>query len=199
MGRQRLMRWLVVLVVPTMMLVASCASKSGQPGPDGAATSQQMTEEEAARVAAEEKAQQEEQARIESERIAAEEAAEEQRMMEVKKQAKAAFVNRNIHYSFDSFALSPEARAILDDKVEWLRSNPSAMVTVEGHCDERGTREYNLALGDRRAKSAKKYLVDSGIAGSRIATISYGEERPLENSKSEMAWAKNRRAQFVIR
>ena len=83
-------------------------------------------------------------------------------------------------------------------KAEWMRENPNATVTIEGHCDERGTNEYNLALGDRRAESAKAFLTDLGIDSSRLTTISYGEERPVDPRSDEEAWAKNRRAHFVV-
>jgi peptidoglycan-associated lipoprotein len=83
-------------------------------------------------------------------------------------------------------------------KAAWLRANPNAAVTIEGHCDERGTNEYNLALGDRRADSAKSYLVDLGIAASRLTTVSYGEERPVCSQQNEECWSKNRRAHFVV-
>ena len=83
-------------------------------------------------------------------------------------------------------------------KAAWLRANANVTVTIEGHCDERGTNEYNLALGDRRADSAKAFLVDLGIAASRLTTISYGEERPLCTQKTEECWAKNRRDHFVL-
>lgn len=109
------------------------------------------------------------------------------------------FLNQHVHFAYDSFALSSQAESILDNKALWLRANPNVQFTVEGHCDERGTEEYNLALGDRRANVVKKYLVDSGIDSRRIRTISYGEERPLDGAHNERAWAKNRRAQFIIR
>ena len=80
----------------------------------------------------------------------------------------------------------------------WLRENSGVTVTIEGHCDERGTNEYNLALGDRRADSAKAFLVDLGIAASRLTTISYGEERPLCMQQDEECWSKNRRGHFVV-
>jgi peptidoglycan-associated lipoprotein len=83
-------------------------------------------------------------------------------------------------------------------KAQWMRENPDATVTIEGHADERGTNEYNLALGDRRADSAKGFLVNLGISGSRLTTISYGEERPVCTQGSEECWAKNRRGNFVI-
>ena len=83
-------------------------------------------------------------------------------------------------------------------KAEWLINNSDVAVTIEGHCDERGTNEYNLALGERRAASAKTFLMDLGIAGSRLNTISYGEERPVDPGHNEEAWAKNRRGHFTI-
>ena len=108
------------------------------------------------------------------------------------------FENEDIHFEFDSIRLTPQAQEILTKKAEWLKSNPNATITIEGHCDERGTNEYNLALGDGRARAAKKFLVDLGISPSRIKTVSYGEERPIDAAMTEAAWAKNRRAHFVI-
>lgn len=109
------------------------------------------------------------------------------------------FVNRNIYFEFDSAALSSNAQRVLTDKADYLRTNPDLMITIEGHCDERGTEEYNMALGDLRAKSAKQYLLDMGIPADRLNTITYGEERPMAHSRDEASWAKNRRAQFVIK
>jgi peptidoglycan-associated lipoprotein len=102
-----------------------------------------------------------------------------------------------IHFEFDSFALSDAAKQTLNQNAEWLKANPTAKVTVEGHCDERGSDTYNLALGENRAKAAKNYLVTLGIAEDRINLISYGEEKPLDPASNEDAWAKNRRAEFV--
>lgn len=109
------------------------------------------------------------------------------------------FYNQDIHFSFDDYSLSVEARNILKDKAQWMKENPEVSIIIEGHCDERGTSEYNLALGDRRAQSAKSFLVDIGINEKRIRTISYGEERPLDPESNESAWAKNRRAHFISR
>jgi len=86
----------------------------------------------------------------------------------------------------------------LKKKAQGLKDNPAARVTIEGHCDNRGTNEYNLALGDRRAHSAQVFLIDLGIAESRVQTISFGEERPIDTADNEAAWAQNRRAHFVI-
>jgi peptidoglycan-associated lipoprotein len=104
----------------------------------------------------------------------------------------------NIYYEFDKSTLTPMAQDTLMRHAAWLRENADATVTIEGHCDERGTNEYNLALGDRRADSAKAFLVDLGIASSRLTTISYGEERPLCMQQDEECWAKNRRGHFVV-
>lgn len=106
---------------------------------------------------------------------------------------------QDIHFDFDDFSLKPAARETLRGIAEWMLQNPSTQVLVEGHCDERGTTEYNLALGERRANSAEKYLVQLGVARSRITTISYGEEKPLDPGHTEEAWAKNRRGHFLIR
>ena len=107
-------------------------------------------------------------------------------------------MQEDIYYEFDKSTLTPTAQENLLRKAEWLRENPNAAVTIEGHCDERGTNEYNLALGDRRAESAKAFLTDLGIDPSRLTTISYGEERPVDPRSNEEAWAKNRRAHFAV-
>jgi peptidoglycan-associated lipoprotein len=107
-------------------------------------------------------------------------------------------MQEDIHFEFDKSTLTPAAQDNLMKKAEWLKENPDATVTIEGHADDRGTNEYNLALGERRAESAKNFLVDLGIAPSRMTTISYGEERPLCPQQTEECWAKNRRDHFVI-
>ena len=104
----------------------------------------------------------------------------------------------NIYFEFDKSTLTPMAQDTLMRHAAWLRENADVTVTIEGHCDDRGTNEYNLALGDRRADSAKAFLVDLGIASSRLTTISYGEERPLCMQQTEECWAKNRRGHFVV-
>lgn len=106
------------------------------------------------------------------------------------------FVNEDIFFEFDSSALTPEAEAILGEKAQWMRANPGLTVVIEGHCDSRGTNEYNIALGERRAESVKNYMMSLGIGGERMRTISYGEERPLAAGDDEAAWASNRRAHF---
>ncbi|MBL0715730.1 MAG: peptidoglycan-associated lipoprotein Pal [Desulfosarcina sp.] len=106
------------------------------------------------------------------------------------------FINEDIFFEFDSSALSAGAEAILRAKAEWMRRNPSLAIVIEGHCDNRGTTEYNLALGERRAEGVKTFLGDLGVPDIRIRTISYGEERPLAPGNDESAWGKNRRAHF---
>ncbi len=103
-----------------------------------------------------------------------------------------------VNFDFDKSDLNVEARAILSDNARKLEQNPEAYIRLEGHCDERGTVEYNLALGERRARSARDYLVNYGINPGRITIISYGKERPIDPGHNETAWGQNRRAEFVI-
>lgn len=102
------------------------------------------------------------------------------------------------YFPYDSYKLTGAARTAIQANADWLKANPSASVQVEGHCDERGTTEYNLALGERRANAAMDYLVKLGVERSRLSTISYGEERPSVQGSDESAWSKNRRAEFVV-
>lgn len=108
------------------------------------------------------------------------------------------FENQDVLFEFDSAVLSSTAQEILRGKARWLKANPDVAVIIEGHCDDRGTNEYNLALGERRARAALDFLASLGIDPSRLSTVSYGEERPLINDTSEGARARNRRAHFVI-
>jgi peptidoglycan-associated lipoprotein len=112
--------------------------------------------------------------------------------------ARAAAFARPIHFALDRSDLTAEATQLLDEKLVILRANPRLEIQIEGHCDERGPDEYNLALGNRRAAAAKRYLVEHGIADARVAIISYGEERPADPGHSEEAWARNRRAEFGV-
>lgn len=104
----------------------------------------------------------------------------------------------DVYFDFDSAALSDEALALLARHARWLSQQPDAKVTIEGHCDQRGTVEYNLALGDQRAQAVREYLVGLGVAEARLRAVSFGKERPLDPEMSESAWAKNRRAHFVV-
>jgi peptidoglycan-associated lipoprotein len=108
-------------------------------------------------------------------------------------------VGDRVQFGYDAFDLSADARSVLERQAAWLKSNSGVNVVVEGHCDERGTREYNLALGARRASSVKNYLVALGVADSRISTISYGKERPIAFGSIASDWAINRRGVTVVK
>ena len=182
----------LVLIVPGLMLATSCAKKKIESEP-GVVTIEEEPVTEGV-TADDERARRR--------------ALEEQRISEerLREQAKARreraeleeFQNEHIYFEFDKSRLLPESKEILRNKAKWLMAHPDVSVIIEGHCDERGTSEYNMALGDRRAQSAKSYLVDLEIGSRRLMTISYGEERPLDPGHNERAWAKNRRDQFVI-
>ena len=182
--------WIILalaFIIPGLLFTVSCGKKAVK---DDAALAKQAEDEAAmkAREAAEKTRQEE---------LAQQRAIEEERLKEGA-ELKDMFLNDDIYFEFDSSTLTPEAQLILKKKAEWLQNNPEAMSTIEGHCDDRGTNEYNLALGDRRATSAKTFLVDLGISASRLTTISYGEERPADPGQNEEAWEKNRRCRFNI-
>jgi peptidoglycan-associated lipoprotein len=107
-------------------------------------------------------------------------------------------VGDTVHFDYDKYDILETDRAVLQRQAQWLGRYPSVRVTVEGHCDERGTREYNLALGARRANAVKEYLVSLGVSGGRLETISYGKERPMCTESSESCWAQNRRGVTTI-
>ena len=179
--------WIIlalVFVIPGLLFTVSCAKKAVK---EDTSLSQQAADEAAA-----EKAKQEELAR----QRAIEEASLKEEAIQ---KAKDNFLNEDIHFEFDSAVLTPDAQEILKTKAEWLQNNPNVKSTIEGHCDERGTLEYNLALGERRASGAKSFLVDLGIPASRLTAISYGEERPVNPGQNEAAWAKNRRCHLTIK
>lgn len=176
----------LMLSVFAMLLTVSCAKEAVQVQPTVTEAPPQPEPEPQEDLAAKQRAEQE---RLEAERLQAEQAAAA---------ALADFENQHIYFAFDSATLDPTAQEVLANKAEYMRANPGIDVTIEGHCDERGTDAYNLALGERRANAAKEYLVNLGINGGRLSTISYGEERPLDYGHNEEAWAKNRRDQFVV-
>ncbi len=185
----------VALTFMIFFSVSSCAKKKISSEP--AAT----TAEEEARRQAEEEARQRE---LERQRALKEEDLSDEslsaRMAEQRTEsARTRFENDDIYFEFDSVRLTPDAQGILAQKAQWLRANPDAEITIEGHCDNRGTNEYNLALGEGRAQSAMAFLTDLGIDAARLNTISYGEERPIDMAQTEEGWARNRRAHFVIR
>lgn len=106
---------------------------------------------------------------------------------------------KDVFFEFDKYDIRAEDAKTLDANATWLKANAENLVLIEGHCDERGTNEYNLALGERRAKAAMNYLVSQGVQANRITIISYGEERPVCNEKNESCWSKNRRAHFLVK
>ncbi len=108
------------------------------------------------------------------------------------------FTGEAVYFAFDDYTLNSESQGKLNKLGEHLKGKANAVVQIEGHCDERGSVEYNLALGERRAQSVKNYLVQLGIEAARLTTISYGEEKPVAEGHTEDVWAKNRRAEFVI-
>ena len=107
-------------------------------------------------------------------------------------------VGDRVFFGYDKYDLSPEARTSIEKQAQWLKTYPNINISVEGHCDERGTREYNLALGEKRATAVRNYLVALGIEASRLQTISYGKERPAVTGSDETAWAQNRRGVLVV-
>lgn len=168
----------VIITVMTMFLLTGCAEK-------------QVKKEEPTKMPTEQK---EVQPTKELETKIGEEGLKGEMIAKVEETTKL----QDINFDFDRYNVRDDAKTILEKNAAWLKKNPGVRIQIEGHCDERGTNEYNLALGDRRAKGTKDYLVSLGIEAGRISTISFGEEKPLDPGHNEDAWAKNRRAHFVI-
>lgn len=169
------------------------AGAEAQPTKAGLTPEEQAARERALKEQALKEQQEKERLAKEKEAAAAEKAAGEAAAV-----AKEGGVLEDIHFEFDQSSLTPEAREILQRHAKWLAAHPGYSLVIEGHCDDRGTTEYNLALGERRATETMKFLVALGIDKSRIKTVSYGEEMPLDPAENEEAWAKNRRAHFVV-
>jgi len=161
----------MLFIVPGLMLTASCAKKAVKPEAAVSKTAE-----------VEKKAPETPKAADNSAALAAREK----------------FMKQDVNFAFDSAVLDATAQAILKDKAGYLKSE-SAATTIEGHCDERGTVAYNVALGERRAEAAKAFLVNLGVPAAKMTTISYGKEKPLDPAKNEAAYAKNRRAHFVLK
>lgn len=174
---------LVVVAITGLLFFASCG------GPKEIETAPPESAEQA--DVSDMDAQQEEE-------LAKQRALEEAEIMRQAKEAREMFLNEDVYFDYDQSVLTPEAQDILRRKAVWMQTTPDVKAIVEGHCDERGTTEYNLALGDRRAQSVKVFLEDLGIDGTRMSTISYGEEQPIDPGNNEEAWVKNRRAHFAI-
>lgn len=201
----------MVFLLVFFLLIPGCAKKTSVtevPGERAAEPQKEaLTEAPKPKVAVEEKAREPVKETLAEKKEVAKEApaVKETPIMEEKKAvaAEAKPVTkvelRDINFDFDKYNIRPDAREILKEHAEWLLKNPHVRILIEGHCDERGTNEYNLALGEKRANETKRYLVELGVSADRIETISYGEERPLDPRHNEEAWAKNRRAHFVIK
>jgi len=174
--------WNVVLLVALVLLLPQCQHKmktTEEKTPEMTEEQRQLMEQERERKAFEETLTAKKYPGIEGE------------VMESKSL-------KDINFEFDKYDLTPEARAILAENAKVLRAHPNLNVQIEGHCDERGSNEYNLALGEKRAMSAKLYLIKLGVKAGMLSTITYGEEMPLDSRHNEEAWAKNRRDHFVI-
>ncbi len=189
---------MVLICSFSLIFVGGCAKEQAVRGDVELAQAQPSAEETAQAQA---KAQAEAQAQAEKEAALREQAlkekALEEKALEEKMLAEAESF-KEIYFSFDQYDLSPEAREILKNLADWLLEHSDFEITIEGHCDDRGTIAYNLALGERRAESAKAYLANLGVANARITTISYGEELPVDPGQNEAAWIKNRRDHFIV-
>ena len=183
-------------------MVAAAVACGGKPAPppapvvDSAAIRDSIAREEAARRAREDSIRR---AQMEAERIAAERRRADSLAAVARETERVkGMLAEMIHFDFDKSNLRPGDAALLDTKIGILQANPMLRITITGHCDERGSDEYNLALGNRRALAAKEYLVNHGIAADRIMTASLGEEQPIDPGHNEDAWARNRRDEFTI-
>ena len=187
----------LAFICSSFLLMTSCAKKQIQVSEPVQPATQEVKAEgdEAAKAAEEAKSASDQEARDEAERQA--------RLRDLKMAQKLAdeirnFEAENIYFAFDRSDLTDESKSALREKGNWLRANGDYSVNISGNCDERGTAEYNLALGERRAHAAKKFLMGLGISENRLATISYGEERPADPGRNDEAWAKNRNDQFTL-
>lgn len=180
MKRKGLIIFLVALLVLPVMAITftSC--------------SQQVTIEDTGAADAAEKA------RLAKEKAEKDRLIKEQQLKDAAFAARSLFVNQFVYFDYDKYDITGSGMIVLQSKAEYMKNNPGITIEIQGHCDERGSTDYNLALGDRRAFAAAKQLEFLGVSRSRMETISYGEERPLEQDHNEDAWAMNRRAQIVI-
>ena len=196
---------LFVIVLCLGLFVAGCAKKKVVVNRDRSSEASRLEAERAAREAREaQEAKEKELARIKEEEARLARRGEFEKSLVAKKESGIegevfeTKLLKDIYFEFDKYDIRPKDEGVLKENAAWLKKNPNTRVQIEGHCDERGTVEYNLALGERRANYTKRYLVSLGIAPDRISTISYGKERPLDPGHNEEAWAKNRRAHIVV-
>lgn len=188
---------LLMLGLSVATVMSACGKKAAPeqtaPAVDTAAENQRVRDSIAAAQAEADRLAREEAERIARQREADSLAALSRSAEEVRN-----MLASMIHFDYDKSNIRPDDMGALDQKVAILQANPDLRIRVGGHCDERGSDEYNLALSSRRAAAAKRYLVNKGIAESRITTDAYGEERPLDTAGTEAAWAANRRAEFTL-
>jgi peptidoglycan-associated lipoprotein len=196
----------LILVLCLGLILTGCPKKTVVKEEPSVKKSEEAAklESERERAAREKEAQEREAARIKDEEARKASEKEFEKSLVAKKQPGIegevfeSSLLKDVYFEFDKYDIRPQDAEALKGNAALLTKNPKLKVQIEGHCDERGTIEYNLALGERRANSAKKYLTSLGISGDRIATISYGKEMPLDPGHNEGAWAKNRRAHTVI-
>jgi len=173
---------LIAVMVPALLCTVSCSKKSVKADTAAPSVSSDAADREAKRLAEEQRLRDE----------------AKKGTLSATEQAKYRFITDDAYFDFDSSALTTEAQSVLKQKSQWLMSNSAAQATVEGHCDERGTNAYNLALGERRANAAKEYLVGLGVPGDKIQTVSYGKSRPLCTQHDDACWDQNRRDEFTL-
>ncbi|HSO72078.1 MAG TPA: peptidoglycan-associated lipoprotein Pal [Thermodesulfobacteriota bacterium] len=191
--------WLLALLILSGLFLLACGKKEIKTdGLTGAPVGEQVKEDDAekakkrARIREQELTEEQLREKTLREKALAEEEARRQAMA-------AGFENEDVFFEFDQFVLSDSAKAVLNKKAKWLKDRPNAKALIEGHCDERGSTEYNLALGQKRAEAAMQFILALGIEPSRVSTISYGKEKPVDPGNNEAAWAKNRRAHFILK
>jgi peptidoglycan-associated lipoprotein len=190
-------QWIVALVIFSMLLLAACGGgtkKSDLPEVDITDVRDETAGETSTSVMAEEDLTRDSAVDFSGDERISEKPISEMTLEEIN----AAEFLKNIYFEFDKYNLTDEAVLQLETNGRWLMENTSVKVIIEGHCDERGTEEYNLALGERRANSARDFLIRMGVSSDRLMTASYGESRPMDPRHTENAWSLNRRAHFRI-
>jgi peptidoglycan-associated lipoprotein len=199
---RKMVYFILVLVSFSLVFVSGCATKSVVKDEEKQAIAEKKSAAETdAEKAAREKALKEAELREQERQLAEKEKAKTEKGKPASETAGISPLTgfEFIYFDYDKYAISPESRETLKKVADWLNANSKANLIIEGNADERGTAEYNLALGERRANSAKNYLADLGIDKNRISIISYGKEKPVDSGHTEEAWAKNRNAQFVVK
>ncbi|MEN6423611.1 MAG: peptidoglycan-associated lipoprotein Pal, partial [Smithella sp.] len=179
-----------VVMILSLLIFTGCAEKKSVVTGDTAQKQETITAPAAGAAAQKDLAKSQESSDAQ--------AAGKEQSVDLEKMAKAESPVSDINFDFDSFSVRPDARDILKVNANYFMKHRVSSIVIEGHCDERGTAEYNMALGERRARETKQYLINLGIKESLIKTVSFGEERPLDPASNEDAWAKNRRAHFVV-